>query len=215
MIRRRNWNTIPASPKNQALGSSTPAGLTASRAMPVHLKSPEEIEKMRVAGRLAAEVLDYIGPHVKAGRDHRANSTACATTTSSTCRARRRRRSTMPRPAISRIRSRSARRSITWCATASPARRSSKPGDIVNIDITVIKDGFHGDTSRMFYVGQPSIQARRLCDITYECMWLGIEAVRAGRLPGRHRPRHPDARGAQRVQRRARILRPRHRAPIS
>jgi methionyl aminopeptidase len=50
----------------------------------------------------------------------------------------------------------------------------------VNIDITVIKDAYHGDTSRMFWVGEPSIQARRLCDVTYECMWLGIQAVRPG-----------------------------------
>ena len=55
-----------------------------------------------------------------------------------------------------------------------------KKGDIVNIDITVIKDGYHGDTSRMFYIGAPSIQARRLCDITYHCMWLGINQVKPG-----------------------------------
>ena len=54
------------------------------------------------------------------------------------------------------------------------------PGDVVNLDITVIKNGFHGDTSRMFCVGAPSVQARRLCDITYECMWRGIATVRAG-----------------------------------
>lgn len=55
-----------------------------------------------------------------------------------------------------------------------------KHGDVVNLDITVIKDGFHGDTSRMFCVGEPSIQAKRLCDITYECMWRGIRQVRPG-----------------------------------
>ena len=59
-----------------------------------------------------------------------------------------------------------------------------KGGDIVNIDITVIKDSYHGDTSRMFYVGEPSIQARRLCEATYQCMWLGIEAVRPGAYLG-------------------------------
>ncbi|MEX0638176.1 MAG: type I methionyl aminopeptidase, partial [Burkholderiales bacterium] len=53
-------------------------------------------------------------------------------------------------------------------------------GDILNIDVTVIKDGFHGDSSRMFYVGEPSIQARRLVEVTYECMWAGIRQVRAG-----------------------------------
>ena len=61
-----------------------------------------------------------------------------------------------------------------------PGPKRLKAGDIVNIDITVIKDGYHGDTSRMFYVGEPSVQARRLCEPTYECMWRGISAVRQG-----------------------------------
>jgi methionyl aminopeptidase len=61
-----------------------------------------------------------------------------------------------------------------------PGDKKLKAGDIINIDITVIKDGFHGDTSRMFYAGQPSVQARRLCEVTYDCMWRGIAAVRAG-----------------------------------
>jgi methionyl aminopeptidase len=65
-----------------------------------------------------------------------------------------------------------------------PGNKRLKAGDIVNIDVTVIKDGFHGDTSRMFYVGEPSIQARRLVDVTYECMWLGIRAVRPGAYLG-------------------------------
>jgi methionyl aminopeptidase len=59
-----------------------------------------------------------------------------------------------------------------------------KAGDIVNIDVTVIKDGYHGDTSRMYYVSEPSIAARRLCEITYDCMWLGIEQVRPGATIG-------------------------------
>ena len=61
-----------------------------------------------------------------------------------------------------------------------PGDKKLKAGDVVNIDVTVIKEGYHGDTSRMFCVGEPSIQARRLCDITYECMWRGIEAVQPG-----------------------------------
>jgi methionyl aminopeptidase len=61
-----------------------------------------------------------------------------------------------------------------------PGDKRLKPGDIVNIDITVIRDGFHGDTSRMFCVGPPSIQAKRLVDATYEAMWRGIRAVRPG-----------------------------------
>ena len=61
-----------------------------------------------------------------------------------------------------------------------PGPKSLKKGDVVNIDITVIKDGYHGDTSRMFYVGEPSIQAKRLCEITYQSMWLGIKEVKPG-----------------------------------
>ena len=61
-----------------------------------------------------------------------------------------------------------------------PGDKKLKSGDIVNIDITVIKDGYHGDTSRMFCVGEPSIQAKRLCEITHECMWIGIAAVKPG-----------------------------------
>jgi methionyl aminopeptidase len=61
-----------------------------------------------------------------------------------------------------------------------PGDRVLKNGDIVNIDVTVIKDGYHGDTSRMYMIGEPSIAARRLCDVTYDCMWLGIAQVRPG-----------------------------------
>ncbi len=74
-----------------------------------------------------------------------------------------------------------------------PGDKVLKDGDIVNIDVTVIKDGWHGDTSRMFYVGEPSIQARRLVEVTYECMWRGIAQVRPGGTSGRHRPRDPEA----------------------
>jgi methionyl aminopeptidase len=65
-----------------------------------------------------------------------------------------------------------------------PGDRVLKSGDILNVDVTVIKDGYHGDTSRMYYVGEPSIAARRLCEITYDCMWLGIEQVRPGATIG-------------------------------
>jgi methionyl aminopeptidase len=65
-----------------------------------------------------------------------------------------------------------------------PGERTLKTGDILNIDVTVIKDGYHGDTSRMFYVGEPSIQAKRLCNVTFDCMWRGIRAVRPGGFLG-------------------------------
>jgi len=65
-----------------------------------------------------------------------------------------------------------------------PGTRVLKSGDVVNLDITVIKDGWHGDTSRMFFVGEASVAARRLSEITYECMWLGILAIRPGGFLG-------------------------------
>jgi methionyl aminopeptidase len=65
-----------------------------------------------------------------------------------------------------------------------PGDRVLKSGDVVNIDVTVIKDGYHGDTSRMYFVGEPSIAARRLCEVTYDCMWLGIQQVRPGATIG-------------------------------
>jgi len=95
-----------------------------------------------------------------------------------------------------------------------PGERALKAGDIVNIDVTVIKDGWHGDSSRMYLVDDVSIGARRLCEVTFECMWLGIAAVRPWGSLRRHRRRNPGARGKARIQRGARILRPRNRPAL-
>lgn len=65
-----------------------------------------------------------------------------------------------------------------------PGPKILKKGDVVNVDVTVIKDGYHGDTSRMFYIGEPSIQAKRLSEITYQSMWLGINEVKPGNRLG-------------------------------
>jgi len=147
--------------------------------MSVNLKSAEDIAKMRVAGRLAAEVLDYIAPHVQAGITTgeldrlcheymvEAQGTIPATLNYAPP-------GHVPYPA-------SICTSVNHVVCHGiPGDKRLKPGDIVNIDITVIKDGFHGDTSRMFCVGSPSIQAKRLVDATYEAMWRGIRAVRPG-----------------------------------
>jgi methionyl aminopeptidase len=151
--------------------------------MPVHLKSPEEIEGMRLAGRLAAEVLDYIGPQVKPGVTTEELDRLCHDYIVNV-------QGGTPAP-LNYAPPGYPPYPKSICTSVNhvvchgvPGEKKLKPGDIVNIDITVIKDGFHGDTSRMFYVGQPSIQARRLCDITYECMWLGIQAVRPGAYLG-------------------------------
>jgi len=145
--------------------------------MSVHLKTPEEIESMRVAGRLASEVLDFITDHVRAGVTTDELDALCHEYMLKV-------QQTTPAP-LNYAPPGYVPYPKSICTSVNhvvchgvPGPKRLKPGDIVNIDITVIKDGFHGDTSRMFYVGEPSIQARRLCEVTYECMWLGIQAVR-------------------------------------
>jgi methionyl aminopeptidase len=147
--------------------------------MPVIPKTPDEIVKMRVAGRLAGEVLDYVAPFVKPGvTTGRLNDL---------CHAYMREvQQTIPAPLnYAPPGYKPYPKSI--CTSVNhqvchgiPGDRVLKPGDILNIDVTVIKDAFHGDTSRMFYVGEPSIQARRLSEVTFECMWRGIAQVRPG-----------------------------------
>jgi methionyl aminopeptidase len=147
--------------------------------MSVHLKTLEEIESMRVAGRLASEVLDFVTGHVRAGVTTDEVDALCHEYMLKV-------QHTTPAP-LNYAPPGYVPYPKSICTSVNhvvchgvPGPKRLKPGDIVNIDITVIKDGFHGDTSRMFYVGEPSIQARRLCDVTYECMWLGIQAVRPG-----------------------------------
>ena len=143
------------------------------------IKTPEDIEKMRVAGRLASEVLDYITPFVKAGvstntldklcHDYMVDVQGC-----------------IPAP-LNYAPSGYTPYPKSICTSINhqvchgvPSDKVLKTGDVVNLDITTIKDGYHGDTSRMFHVGEVSIQARRLSEITFECMWLGIDTVREG-----------------------------------
>ncbi len=142
-------------------------------------KSAEEIAKMRVAGRLAAEVLDFIEPHVKPGITTDELDRLCHDYMVNV-------QQTIPAP-LNYAPPGYSPYPKSICTSVNhvvchgvPGERKLKSGDIVNLDITVIKDGFHGDTSRMFCVGPPSVQAKRLCEITYECMWRGIAMVRAG-----------------------------------
>jgi methionyl aminopeptidase len=147
--------------------------------MAVGIKRPEEIEKMRIAGRLAAEVLDFITSHVKPGVTTDKLDRLCHDYMVKV-------QGTVPAPLNYAPPGHTPYpRSI--CTSVNhqvchgvPGERKLKAGDIVNIDVTVIKGGWHGDTSRMFFVGEPAIQARRLVEITYECMWLGIAAVKPG-----------------------------------
>ena len=128
---------------------------------------------MRVAGRLAAELLDWLTPQVKPGVTT-GEIDRLATTTRSTSSA------SIPAtlnyaPPGHRPYPESLCTSVNHVVChGMPGDKKLKPGDIVNIDVTVIKDGFHGDTSRMFCVGAPSIQARRLVDTAYAAMWKGI-----------------------------------------
>jgi methionyl aminopeptidase len=145
--------------------------------MSVIIKTPEDIARMRVAGRLAGEVLDFITPHVKAGITTAELDRLCHDYMLNV-------QNTIPAPLNYAPPGyppypRSICTSVNHVICHGvPGERKLKSGDILNIDVTVIKDGYHGDTSRMFFVGEPSIQARRLCEITYECMWRGISQVR-------------------------------------
>ena len=147
--------------------------------MAVTLKTPDEIEKMRLAGRFASEVLDFIAPHVKPGvTTGRLNDLCHAYMINE--------QGTVPAPLNYappgyKPFPKSICNSVNHqVCHGIPGERVLRPSDVLNIDVTVIKDGFHGDSSRMYYVGEPSIQARRLCDVTYECMWIGIARVRPG-----------------------------------
>ncbi len=151
--------------------------------MSISIKTPEEIEKMRVAGRLAAEVLDHVRPFIKPGVTTGELDKICHDYMVSV-------QKTVPAP-LNYAPSGHQPYPRSICTSVNhqvchgvPGDRRLKATDIVNLDITVIKDGYHGDTSRMFYVGEPSIQAKRLCEITYECMWLGIAAVKPGGFLG-------------------------------
>jgi len=147
--------------------------------MPAIPKTTADIAGMRVAGRLASEVLDFITPHVKAGITTGELDRLCHEFMVNV-------QGTVPAPLNYappgyRPYPKSVCTSVNHqVCHGIPGDRVLKNGDIVNIDVTVIKDGYHGDTSRMFYVGEPSIAARRLCEVTYDCMWLGIAQVRPG-----------------------------------
>lgn len=147
--------------------------------MSITIKTAEGIEKMRVACRLASEVLDYITPFVTPGvtteeldklcHDYMVDVQDC-----------------IPAP-LNYTPPGYTPYPKSICTSVNhtvchgiPNNRPLKKGDIVNLDITTIKDGWHGDTSRTFIVGDGSILAKRLVNITYECMWLGINKVKPG-----------------------------------
>jgi len=149
------------------------------RVMAVSIKTPAQIEKMRVAGRLAAEVLEVLVPHVRPGvtteeldtlaHDHIVNRQKAVPANVGY--------KGFPKTVCTSV------NNVICHGIPSPGK-VLKNGDIVNIDVTVIKDGWHGDTSRMYYVGEPSVLARRLCTVAYDAMMKGIEEVRPGATLG-------------------------------
>ena len=142
--------------------------------MPVTIKNSVEIDKMRLAGRLASEVLDMIGAHVNPGVTTDELNTLCHDYIVNVQQA-------IPAPLHYRGFPKSICTSVNHVICHGiPSDKKLKNGDIINIDITVIKDQFHGDTSRMFFVGEPSVRARRLCQVCYECMFRGIDLVAPG-----------------------------------
>jgi len=147
--------------------------------MSITIKTGAEIDAMRLAGRLASEVLDYLTPHVTPGVTTEALDKLAHDYMVQV-------QGTIPAP-LNYAPGGHTPYPKSICTSVNhqvchgiPNDRPLKDGDIVNIDITVIKDGWHGDTSRMFVVGKGSIAAKRLCQITYEAMWRGIVKVKPG-----------------------------------
>jgi methionyl aminopeptidase len=142
--------------------------------MAVSIKTAEEIEKMRVAGKLAADVLTMIEPHVQAGITTEELNQICHDYIVNEQQA-------IPAPLNYHGFPRSICTSVNHVICHGiPSEKKLKDGDIINIDITVIKDGYHGDTSKMFQIGKTSILAQRLCRVARESMFVGIEMVKPG-----------------------------------
>lgn len=138
------------------------------------IKTSEDIAKMRIAGKLAADVLEMIGPHVREGVTTDELNQICHDYIVNEQKA-------IPAPLNYHGFPKSICTSVNHqVCHGIPGPRKLKDGDIVNIDVTVLKDGYHGDTSKMFVIGKPSILADRLIKITQECLYLGIRLVKPG-----------------------------------
>jgi len=142
--------------------------------MTIHIKSLEEQELMRIAGRLTADVLDMIGQHVRPGISTGELDQICHDYIVNVQEA-------IPAPLNYRGFPKSTCTSVNHVVCHGiPGERLLRNGDMVNIDITVIKNGLHGDSSRIFHAGKPSVQAQRIAQVAYEAMWLGIRQVKPG-----------------------------------
>ena len=142
--------------------------------MSVSIKTPEDIEKMRKVGRLAGEVLEMIGEFIKPGVTTGEIDRLCHEFIVNN-------QQSIPAPLNYRGFPKSVCTSVNHVVCHGiPGDKKLKNGDLINVDVTLIHDGFHGDTSKMFYVGEPSIQARRLVDVTRACLLTGIRMVKPG-----------------------------------
>ena len=142
--------------------------------MPPTIKTPDQIEKMRVAGRLAADVLVMIEPYIKAGITTNELDKICQDYIENEQKA-------IPAPLNYHGFPKSICTSVnSQVCHGIPSDKRLKKGDIINIDITVIKDGFHGDTSKMFIVGKPSVIGKRICEIAHNALYKGIKMVKPG-----------------------------------
>ncbi|SMN10906.1 Methionine aminopeptidase [uncultured Candidatus Thioglobus sp.] len=142
--------------------------------MAIEIKSEDEIEKMRIAGRLAADVLNMITPQVKAGITTDELDKICHQYMIDV-------QGTIPAPLNYHGFPKSICTSVNNVVCHGiPSEKRLKKGDIVNIDITVIKDSYHGDTSKMFIIGKSSVKAQRICRIAQECLYIGIKKVKPG-----------------------------------
>ncbi len=142
--------------------------------MHVSIKTPEEQDKMRLAGRLTADVLDMIGEYVRPGVTTGELDRICHEYITGVQQA-------IPAPLNYRGFPKSICTSVNHVVCHGiPGDRKLRNGDMVNIDVTVIKDGFHGDSSRIYHVGKPGRQAERVASIAFDALWQGIEQVRPG-----------------------------------
>jgi methionyl aminopeptidase len=167
--------SLPRWPTSQGTSNSESAAASTKRGSQVTIKTPAQQDQMRTAGRLAADVLDMIGPYVVPGVTTDELNARCHDYIVNQQHA-------VPAPLNYRGFPKSICTSVNHVVChgiPSPDKRL-KQGDIVNVDVTVIKDGWHGDTSRMYAVGKIAPAAQRLIDITHEAMWIGIRQVRPG-----------------------------------
>lgn len=146
--------------------------------MSITIKTPAEQDAMREAGRLTADVLDMIGPHIQPGITTNELDRICHDYIVDVQKA-------IPAPLNYRGFPKSICTSVNHVVCHGiPAEKHLKSGDMVNVDITVIKNGFHGDSSRMFHVGKPTVLGERVARVSREALWLGIAQARPGKRLG-------------------------------